>query len=102
MIQTLENNDQNVVLGLDKIEIAKEMCEALFDESKRDIKVNDIPFQGWSCTEVVLFLLDDLEDKVTHSLQSAKKNSIVLICIFVVGTCCDKEKDTRSNQKMAP
>ena len=66
VLQTSENKDQNVVLGHDKIEMAKEMCEALFDESKRNIKVDDIPFQGWSGTEVVMFLLDNLEDKVMN------------------------------------
>ena len=59
-----EFKEENIHLNLAKKEKAREMCEELFDESKKNIKIDDIPFQGWTCTELVMFLLDDLENEV--------------------------------------
>ena len=48
------------------------MIEVLFAEDRRDvIKEEDIPFHGWSCTDIVMLLLEDVINEVGSSLMSS-------------------------------
>ena len=43
---------------------AKMLIDKLFEDSVKNIRVEDIPFQDWSCSDIVMFLLQDVEDEV--------------------------------------
>ena len=51
---------------------SKRLIEVLFGEGRRDlIKEEDIPFHGWSCTDIVMLLLDDVLNEVGCSAMSS-------------------------------
>ena len=51
---------------------SKRLIEVLFGEGRRElIKEEDIPFHGWSCTDIVMLLLDDVLNEVGCSAMSS-------------------------------
>ena len=50
----------------------KMMVEVLFAEGRREvIREEDIPFHGWSCTDIVMFLLEEVINEVGVSVVSS-------------------------------
>ena len=46
----------------------KRLIEVLFAEGRREvIKEEDIPFQGWTSTDIVMLLLDEVLNEVSCS-----------------------------------
>ena len=49
--------------------VNKRLVEVLFAEGRREvIKEEDIPFHGWSCTDIVTLLLEDVITEVVAAL----------------------------------
>ena len=49
----------------------KRLVEVLFAEDRREvIREEDIQFHGWSCTDIVMFLLEDVINEVGYSVMS--------------------------------
>ena len=47
----------------------KRLVEVLFAKERREvIREEDIPFHGWSCTDIVMFLLEDVINEVGCSV----------------------------------
>ena len=50
----------------------KRMVEVLFAEGRREvIKEEDVPFHGWSCTDIVMLLLEEVINEVGCSVMSS-------------------------------
>ena len=59
VLMTKEQEERALVVEEEK-QKARDLCLKLFDDSKTVIKACDIPFQGWSSTDVVMMMLEEV------------------------------------------
>ena len=62
VLMTKEQEERALVVEEEK-QKARDLCLQLFDDSKTVIKACDIPFQGWTSSEVVMMMLEDVLDQ---------------------------------------
>ena len=59
VVMTKEQEEMALVVEEEK-QKARDMCLQLFDETKTVIRACDIPFHGWTSSEVVMMMLEDV------------------------------------------
>ena len=95
ILQTAEQEERALRIESD-IQTARNMCHGLFRNSRTAVRACDIPFQGWSSSQIVSLMLEDVVNKVSIFVYRLKRS-----IIWMIGCTDHQEVHQRVHQNVA-
>merc|ERR1711973_772907 len=75
VVMTKDQEERAIVIESEK-QRARELCSEIFSGSMSVIRSCDIPFQGWSSSDIVLLILEEVINKDTNRVKRAIRDAI--------------------------